>query len=242
MAARLARSVNNGIFSAAPRRSPRLVSSSFPLAGSPSSSTFKLTRPLSGSASSSAPPKQLSHPSDPPPPGAPVDISKFSYLLDSHPEVTDPDGKWAIHFPFDSPLPVDPDFMRAAMSKEAGPAAIIESLPPYTLTEGELNNHLHRYAMVFKRVVNQTGKGKMASIYIMVVVGNGKGMVGYGEGKDVQAPAAGAKAFADAVKNMAPVRLFEGRTIQTELRAKFHATEIVMRPRPPGASPIRLPP
>lgn len=93
---------------------------------------------------------------------------------------------------------------------------------------------LHRYPLLTRRVVQQTGKGKIQSMYTMLLVGNGDGLVGLGEGKAESVPQASEKAFAQAVRNMDYVDRFEGRTLWTELDTKLGATRLLMRPRPVG--------
>ncbi|CAE6335984.1 unnamed protein product [Rhizoctonia solani] len=95
-------------------------------------------------------------------------------------------------------------------------------------------NRLHRFPLITKRVVQQTGKGKQPSFYSLVVVGNGRGMVGYGEGKDTNVPRSIDKAFVAAVKSMDRVDMFENRTLWGQLEGKFGATHIIMRARPSG--------
>ncbi|KZS96292.1 ribosomal protein S5 domain 2-like protein [Sistotremastrum niveocremeum HHB9708] len=79
-----------------------------------------------------------------------------------------------------------------------------------------------------------TGKGKIASFYALTVVGNGNGLVGYGEGKAEAIPEASQKAFTQAVRSMDVVERFEERTLWTTIQTKFGATRIIMRPRPVG--------
>ncbi|KAF8583659.1 hypothetical protein K439DRAFT_1634189 [Ramaria rubella] len=93
---------------------------------------------------------------------------------------------------------------------------------------------LFRFPMYGRRVVQQTGKGKINHQYVLMIVGNGRGLVGLGEGKADEAAQAADKAFAQAVRNLDYVDRFEGRTLWTEIDTKFGATRLVMRPRPVG--------
>ncbi|KAI8451480.1 hypothetical protein BY996DRAFT_6432138 [Phakopsora pachyrhizi] len=160
-----------------------------------------------------------------------VDISLFSPLLDPHPSDSGPN--YQIFFGSKPPFEPLPDEVVKQALGERGNAVTIESLPPYSLDDRDIRR-LMKFNLVAKRVVNQTGKGKIPSMYTLVVVGNGKGLVGYGEGKSEKMGDAANQATRRAIRNLSPVRLFEGRTIHSQLHAKFHATEIVMRPRPPG--------
>lgn len=93
---------------------------------------------------------------------------------------------------------------------------------------------LHIYPLLMRRVTQQTGKGKIHSMYSLVVVGDGKGLVGYGEGKDAEAAVAREKALAKALRSMDYVERFEHRTFWTEMENKFGSTKIILRPRPVG--------
>lgn len=194
----------------------------------------RVTLPTRRYNSSNSVPANPSTPNTPSPQGSPkvqVDISLFSPLLDPHPSETGPYHE--IFFGSKPPFtPIPDEIVRQALG-ERGNSATIESLLPNSLDERDLRK-LMKFTLVVKRVVNQTGKGKIPSMYAMVVVGNGNGLVGAGEGKSERMGDAANAATRNAIKNLAPVNLFEGRTIHSELRSKFHATEIVMRPRPPG--------
>jgi small subunit ribosomal protein S5 len=93
---------------------------------------------------------------------------------------------------------------------------------------------LMKKALVIKRVVNMNGKGKQPSMYALVVVGNGNGLAGYGEGKDEEATRAVRKATNRAIKNMRYFDRYDNRTLAMDLTHKFHATTLELRSRPPG--------
>ncbi|KAL0960060.1 hypothetical protein HGRIS_011708 [Hohenbuehelia grisea] len=95
-------------------------------------------------------------------------------------------------------------------------------------------SELYRFPIFNRRITQQTGKGKIHRIYSMVIVGNGDGLVGYGEGKDEDSSRAEAKAFAEAVQNMDWVERFEKRTVWTEMETKLGSTRVILRPRPVG--------
>ena len=100
------------------------------------------------------------------------------------------------------------------------------------MSGGELAK-LHR-AQVTRFVKQQTGKGKIERWAVLMVVGNGKGLLGLGEGKGVDFPSAVGKAFPQAVRNMDYVERFEDRTLWTEMESKFGSTRVILRPRPVG--------
>ncbi|GLB44015.1 putative ribosomal protein S5 domain 2-like protein [Lyophyllum shimeji] len=109
-------------------------------------------------------------------------------------------------------------------------ASSLENLP---FSPAELAN-FYRFPLIHKRITQQTGKGKIHRQFVLMVVGNGDGMVGLGQGKDDDASRAEAKAFAQAVRNMDWVERFEKRTIWTDMETKLGATQLIMRPRPVG--------
>ena len=108
-----------------------------------------------------------------------------------------------------------------------------EHAPILPLSRRELEK-LHRFPLIRRRVTQQTGKGKIHRHGVLVVVGNGNGLVGYGEAKHDDPSRATGRAFAMAVRNMDYVDRFEGRTIWTEMSSKLGATRIILRPRPVG--------
>ncbi len=108
-----------------------------------------------------------------------------------------------------------------------------EHAPVSPLSRSELEN-LHRFPLIRRKVTQQTGKGKIHRHGVLVVVGNGDGLVGYGEAKHDEPARATGRAFAMAVRNMDYVYRFEGRTIWTEMSSKLGATRIILRPRPVG--------
>jgi len=109
-------------------------------------------------------------------------------------------------------------------------SGVLSNLP---LSSAEMRD-LHYYPIFTRRITQQTGKGKIHRQYSLVVVGNGNGLVGYGEGKDDELPRATEKAYAQAVRNMDYVERFEQRTLWTDMDTKFGATRVILRPRPLG--------
>ncbi|CAK5262006.1 unnamed protein product [Mycena citricolor] len=90
------------------------------------------------------------------------------------------------------------------------------------------------YSVYRYRAIKQTGKGKLARAVAVFIVGDGQGMVGMGLGKHEDMKTAQSKGITDAVRNMDWVERFEDRTIWTEVRTKFGATQVILRPRPVG--------
>ncbi|KAK2464649.1 hypothetical protein APHAL10511_003342 [Amanita phalloides] len=129
--------------------------------------------------------------------------------------------------PFTDP---DSDWEPATTDETSEDLESFENLP---LPAHEVKN-LYRFPLIVRRVTQQTGKGKIHRVQYLVVVGNGDGLVGYGQGKDEDAPRALAKATALAVRSMDTVARYEKRTVPTAMDSKFGATRILMRPRPVG--------
>jgi small subunit ribosomal protein S5 len=93
---------------------------------------------------------------------------------------------------------------------------------------------LHKYPLILRRITQQTGKGRIHRMASLVVVGNGNGLVGYGQGKGESAIRAMDKGYAKAVRNMDYVNRFEQRTVWTEMDTKLGGTHVYLRPRPLG--------
>lgn len=85
-------------------------------------------------------------------------------------------------------------------------------------------------------VSNQTPTGKLQRVYVLSVVGDGNGLVGFGEGKSLteEAQTAQQMSLMRAIKNMVGIERYESRTVYGEVEAKFGATRVELRPRPPG--------
>jgi small subunit ribosomal protein S5 len=107
---------------------------------------------------------------------------------------------------------------------------IFKSLPVHS----KYLANLHQSILMRRSVVQQTGKGKIRRVAFMVLVGDGNGLVGYGEGKHSNSAAALRAARLAAVRNMDWVERFEKRTIWTEMSTKLGATQVFLRPRPVG--------
>ena len=88
--------------------------------------------------------------------------------------------------------------------------------------------------LVQRRVVNQTHLGKIASQYYMVVAGDGKGLLGVGEGKSQDAEEGRKAAIVNAIRNLTPIPRYEERTIYGDVKGKVGATELELFTRPPG--------
>ncbi len=88
-----------------------------------------------------------------------------------------------------------------------------------------------------KRVTKVTKGGRTFSFSAIVVVGNEKGVVGYGLGKAREVSSAIAKGIDDAKKNLVKIPVHKG-TIPHEQIGKFGGSTIFMKPAAPGAGVI----
>ena len=88
--------------------------------------------------------------------------------------------------------------------------------------------------LVEKRVTTVTRLGKIPSMYNLAVAGNGKGLLGIGEGKADEPETARQQATMAAIRNMVPIPRYEGRTIYGDVKGKVGAVELELMTRPPG--------
>jgi small subunit ribosomal protein S5 len=88
------------------------------------------------------------------------------------------------------------------------------------------------------RVSKTVKGGKRFGFAALVVVGDGKGRVGFGHGKAREVPEAISKATAAAKKSMVRVPLREGRTLHHDGNGHFGAGKVTVRSAPQGTGII----
>lgn len=91
--------------------------------------------------------------------------------------------------------------------------------------------------VALNRVTKVVKGGKRLHFRALVVVGDGKGHVGAGIGKAREVPEAVRKAGAAARKELMKIAM-AGTTIPHEIRAKYGASEILLKPAAPGTGVI----
>jgi small subunit ribosomal protein S5 len=88
------------------------------------------------------------------------------------------------------------------------------------------------------RVSKTVKGGKRFGFAALVVVGDGKGRVGFGHGKAREVPEAISKATASAKKTMVRIPLKEGRTLHHDGNGHFGAGRVTLRTAPAGTGII----
>ena len=99
---------------------------------------------------------------------------------------------------------------------------------------GELVDKL----VAVNRVCKTVKGGKRFGFAAFIIVGDGKGRVGYGMGKAKEVPEAMKKATDDAKRSLIRIPLREGRTIHHDVQGRFGAGRVILRAAPAGTGII----
>ena len=91
--------------------------------------------------------------------------------------------------------------------------------------------------VAINRVTKVTKGGRTFTFAAIVVVGDGKGIIGYGLGKAGEVTAAIAKGVEAAKKNLVQVPVIKG-TVPHEQAAKFGGAEVLIRPASTGTGVV----
>ncbi len=89
-----------------------------------------------------------------------------------------------------------------------------------------------------KRCAAVVKGGRRFSFAAMVVVGDGKGRVGWGYGKANEVPPSVEKAQKQASRELVSIPLLPGGTIPHEVKGRFGAAKVVLLPAGPGTGVI----
>jgi small subunit ribosomal protein S5 len=100
--------------------------------------------------------------------------------------------------------------------------------------DGELIDRL----VNINRVAKVVKGGRRFGFSALVIVGDGKGRVGYGSGKAREVPEAVRKASEQAKRSMVRVPLRQGRTLHHDVKGHFGAGRVLLRAAPPGTGII----
>ena len=107
----------------------------------------------------------------------------------------------------------------------------------YNKTSNNEASELIEKVVYLNRVSKTVKGGRVMKFSALVVVGDGKGTVGYGLGKAAEVSEAILKGIADAKKNMIKVSL-DGKTIPHDIIGIFGAGCVMMKPAPEGTGVI----
>ena len=99
------------------------------------------------------------------------------------------------------------------------------------------NDELKDRLVAIDRVTKVTKGGRTFTFAAIVVVGDGKGVLGYGLGKAGEVTAAIAKGVESAKKNLVKVNVLKG-TIPHEIEVAYGGAKVFLKPAAPGTGMV----
>src|SRR3989338_5637510 len=109
---------------------------------------------------------------------------------------------------------------------------------PEKKSEDREESELIERLVGINRVAKVVKGGRRFGFAALVVVGDGRGRVGFGSSKAREVPDAIKKATEQAKRNMIRVALSEGRTIHHDVFGHYGAGRVQLRTAPPGTGII----
>ena len=100
-----------------------------------------------------------------------------------------------------------------------------------------MESEFQEQLVALNRVSKTVKGGRIARFAALMVIGDGKGRVGYGLGKAAEVPEAIRKGIEDAKKNMITVSLSD-TTIPHEVTGEFGSGRVLLKPAPSGTGII----
>ena len=98
----------------------------------------------------------------------------------------------------------------------------------------EKDNRFEERVVSINKICKTVKGGRRLRFSALVVVGDGKGYVGFGTGKANEVPDAIKKALEAAKKNLFKVPMVKGETIPHEIIGKFGSSQVFMKPAHEG--------
>ena len=105
-------------------------------------------------------------------------------------------------------------------------------------TRKEKDNRFEEKVVAINRISKTVQGGRKMRFAALVVVGDGKGFVGFGTGKANEVPDAIKKALEAAKKNLYKVPMVKGGTFPHDIMGEYGAAKVFMKPAPVGAGII----
>ncbi len=112
-------------------------------------------------------------------------------------------------------------------------------------TRRERDSRYEERVVSIKRVSKTIKGGRKISFSAIVVIGDGKGTVGFGTGKANEVPDAIKKALDNARKNLIKVPMVKGDTFKYEVIGRYGSVRVFLKPAPLGTGivaggPVRV--